>query len=125
MMNAHTHTQEHTHTQTTERKEGKKEKERKKEKGNHGPGKEENKSAPTLPEQSQEPQLTNSECHKLSWGGAPGGQEDTELSSSRSTSGSHLLKTHDTSRKPHPLQGCTELSSYSWVGREKKPSGQD
>ena len=60
--------------------------------GKPDPGKDEKKSAPTLPEQSQEPHLVNSECHTLSWGGAPGGQEDTELSSPRSTSGSHLKK---------------------------------
>ena len=67
------HTQEHTHTHTRhkERKERRK-KERKKEKGNRGPGKEENKLVPTLPEQSQEPHLAHSECHTLSWGGAPG-----------------------------------------------------
>ena len=81
--NTYTHTGMHTHT--AERKEGTKEKERKKEKGNHGLGKEEHKSAPTLPEQSQEPHLVNSECHTLSWGGAPGGQEDAELSSPRTT----------------------------------------
>ena len=121
--NTYTHTGMHTHT--AERKEGTKEKERKKEKGNHGLGKEENKSAPTLPEQSQEPHLVNSECHTLSWGGAPGGQEDAELSSPRNTSGSHLLKIHDSSRKPCPHQGCKELSTWSWVGRKEKPADQD
>ena len=58
-------------------------------------------------------------------GGAPGGQEDTELSSPRSTSGSHLLITHDTSRKPPPHQDCKEPSPRSWVGREEKLADQD
>ena len=40
--------------------------------GKPDPWKEEKKSAPTLPEQSQEPHLAHSECHTLSWGGAPG-----------------------------------------------------
>ena len=118
-------TRRNTHTHMTEREKGRKEKERKKERGNHGPRKEEDKLALTLPEQSQEPHCVHSECHPLSWGGAPGGQEGAELSSPRSTSGSHLLKTHNTSRNPHPLQGCTELSPWSWVGREEKLSDQD
>ena len=39
--------------------------------------------------------------------------------------GFHLLKTHDTSRKPPPHQGWIEPSPQSWLGREKKPSDQD
>ena len=51
------------------------------------PCEEEKKSASTLPEQSQEPHLVHSEYHTLSWGGAPGGQEDAELTSPRGTLG--------------------------------------
>ena len=89
--------------------------------GKPDPWKEEKKSAPTLPEQSQEPHLVNSECHTLSWGGAPGGQEHTELSSPRSTSGSHLKKTNDTSRKPCPhkdIKNCSHRAG--WEGKRSR-----
>ena len=38
---------------------------------------------------------------------------------------SHLLKTHNTSRKTPPHQGCKEPSPQSWVGREEKPEDKD
>ena len=43
----------------------------------------------------------------------------------RHTRVSHLLKTHDTSRKTPPYQGWIETSTWSWVGREEKPLDQD
>ena len=88
-MNTHRHTR--TFTPDTEERRERRERGRKKNRkggrnkerksGNHGPGKEENKPAPALSAQSEEPHLVHSECHRLSWGGAPGGQEDRMLSS--------------------------------------------
>ena len=95
--------------------------------GKPDPWKEEKKLARTLPEQSQEPHLEHSECHTLTvlgrssrwargcWAQLP----------QKHIRGSHLLKTHGTSRKTPPHQGCKEPSLLSWVGREEKPADQD
>ena len=112
-INTHRHTRTFTpgiEERKERREEGRKkirkgERNKERKSGNHGPRKEENKSAPTLSEQSQEPHLVHSECHTLSWGGAPGEQEDRTLSSAPAAAEEQGLRDHPWRDPCTPLTG--------------------